>query len=49
MLTGLAQHVEKRGLSFLDLVRDAGLAVEVFREFEWTRPRVGGGVSRTGS
>ena len=39
MLTGLAQHVEKRGLSFLDLVRDAGLAAEVLREFGWSSPR----------
>jgi len=39
MLTGLAQHVERRGLSFLDLVHDTGLAAEVLREFEWSSPK----------
>jgi len=39
MLTGLAKHFEKNGLSFLDLVHDAGLAVEVLRGFEWSSPR----------
>jgi hypothetical protein len=43
MLTGLAQHVERRGLSFLDLVHDTGLAAEVFRKFEWSSPKGPGG------
>jgi len=39
MLAGLAEHVEGRGLSFLDLAYDEGLAGKILTEFEWSSPR----------
>jgi uncharacterized protein (TIGR02757 family) len=39
MLTGLAEHIERRGLKFLDVVYDADLAGKVLSEFEWSSSR----------
>jgi uncharacterized protein (TIGR02757 family) len=39
MLTGLAKHIEKDNIKFLDLIYDVNLADRVLREFEWLSPK----------
>ncbi|RSN73174.1 DUF2400 family protein [Candidatus Methanodesulfokora washburnensis] len=39
MLTGLAKHIEKDNIKFLDLIYNVNLADRVLREFEWLSPK----------
>jgi uncharacterized protein (TIGR02757 family) len=39
MLIGLVKHIEKRNVSFLDLIYDAKLAGNILKGFEWHSPR----------